>query len=94
MVASGEDPEVTVLNHFPTLWKARDSSNTKHVILYSRKIPSTYAVQKIVEVFADYVKSASVTVMYSDDNVDDGCWEEKAEHINKTGIGMEKVDLA
>lgn len=93
----GEEPELAVLEKFETLWDSRDKSDTKYIVLYAAKIPSTYAIQTIADLLSPYSHKTGVSVLYKHDEEGEGDkdWNvsKKAEYLRKTDIFLEKIPL-
>lgn len=94
IIARGEDPEVTVLNELTTLWSAQDRSDAKYLVLYCSRLPSTYAVQHIAKALHGYTNKVGVSVLYlyQAGEEEDGSVEEMAEHLDKAGITLSKIE--
>lgn len=95
VIAQGEDPEVTAVRQSGLLWGAKDRSNAKYIVLYSSRVPSTYAVQCIAEELGKYANRVGVSVLYSDDGgeEEEGRGLEDKEHLSKAGITLEKIEF-
>lgn len=97
VIACGNDPTITVLGQFQTLWSdMKRKKRIRHIVLYSRVIPSTYTIQTIVGTFGTLTKDrVTVSVFYSDDDEEGAAnsrLEEKAEYLTKQGISFDKIE--
>ena len=86
------DAVVTAAGQISSLWMAKDRSDAKFVVLYSHNLPSTYAVQCIVDILKGWVNQVAVSVLYSGGDEDERDMLEKREHLQKDGITLVKID--
>lgn len=93
----GKEPELAVLEKFEALWDSRDKFDTKYIVLYAAKIPSTHAIQTIADLLSPYSHKTGVSVLYKHDEEGEGDkdWNvsKKAEYLRKTDIFLEKIPL-
>lgn len=78
----GEEPELAVLEKFEALWDSRDKFDTKYIVLYAAKIPSTHAIQTIADLLSPYSHKTGVSVLYKHDEEGEG---DKDWNVSKEG---------
>lgn len=97
VVARGDEAEVAALECLPDLWNAEERSNVRHLSLYSWKIPSTYALQKMVSLLDDLpgVDKVDLSVLYEEEDGEEeqNNLGEKKDYLRVHGITLEKIDL-
>lgn len=97
VVACGDEAEETVLDRLKDLWEAREKSKARNIFLYSWKIPSVYALQKMVALLAVLpdANHVDVGVLYVEEDPEDemGHTGEKEDYLRVHGITLEKIDL-
>ena len=88
-----DDPVASIVRQLLPLWASKDREDAKHVVIYSRKVPSTYAVQKVAATLKSYVKRVSVSVFYSEeeDGEEGSSVQDKIDHLRRHNIAMERI---
>ena len=86
-----DDPVAKVVRQLLPLWAARDRMGAKYIVLYSHRVPSTYAVQQVAATLKGYTKRVNVFVLYSENDESEGDLKDKVDHLGKYNIQLEKI---
>ncbi len=88
----GEDPVADLMREVLPLWAAKGRADAKHIVVYSRRVPTTYAAQRVATTLKSYAKRVRVSVYYSEDGGEEGgLIQDRVDHLRKANILMQRI---